>query len=532
MAGIWIDVDMGIAAVLAENERLRALVAEREAELARQKAELAALQASNDDLARRLELQRLKLVGPRQERHVDGEARLTLPLALVTPHPPHPPPRLPERDDGVDEAAKPEKKRGVQRRRLLAERTDLPTRRVKATVDPDAACGTCGQPVKVVGARSSWRIDWVPGHFERVEVVREQCACPSCPGEGVLIAPEPSFALRKSLCGNGLLARVLVDKFADHIPLNRLAARMEREGETFTTATLSGWVVEGAKLLRNVADAIDARLMASSWLQGDDTGFPVQDGTDGQLRKGRLWAVTDQKEVRYHFTDTKGGKHPAAFLDGFRGKLLLVDGGSEFNEVVREKGLLRAGCWSHLRRYFFDARHHHPVEARLALGTLRDLFELEASVRDASPEHVREVRHRDARPLVDGFFAWVTGLHATARPSSSLGEAVTYALNGQETFVRFLDHPELPMHNNVSERKLRQPVVGRKNWLFARTEGGAQAAATVYTIVGSCMLQGIDPWEYLVDVLDRLPDHPATRKHELTPLNWRRARDGLPALVP
>ena len=152
---------------------------------------------------------------------------------------------------------------------------------------------------------------------------------------------------------------------------------MKREGFEVGTNTLSGWTCGGAKVLEIVADAVRLELLAGDYLQGDDTGLPVQDGSDGMLRKGRLWAFTDQQQVFYAFTDTKEGEHPAHLLEGFAGELLLVDGGSEFNQVVREQELLRAGCWSHLRSYFFDARHHHPVEAALALGTIRDLFMIE-----------------------------------------------------------------------------------------------------------------------------------------------------------
>lgn len=521
---------MGIAAVLAENERLRRELADQRAALSQRDAEIAALKASNEDLAQRLELQRLKLAGRRNERYV-GDASLPLPFVIPTPDPP---PRLPTAEaadpaEAKDSAPRP---RGKQVRRKLAGRTDRPVRRVRCAVDPAAACGKCGGTLRVIGVSHAHRLEWVPGHFEILDVERERCVCPQCPSEGVLAAPPPAFALPRALCGNGLLARVLVDKFADRIPLHLQAERMKREGEEFSTATLSDWVLGGANFLKHIADAIDRRLLEAPWLQADDTGFPVQDGTDGKLRKGRLWAVTDQQEVRFHFTDTKEGENPARFLADFKGKLLLVDGGSEFNLAVAQKGLLRAGCWSHLRRYFFDARHHHPAEARLALGTFRDLFAIEAGLHGAPLELIREVRQRDARPLVTGLYDWIDGLRRQVRPSSLLGEALTYATNGREFFERFLDHPELPMHNNASELRLRGPVVGRKQWLFAGSEGGAKAAATLFTLVGSCMLQGIDPWIYVTDVLNRLGDHPVNRVHELTPRAWRLAQERATATSP
>lgn len=537
---------VGIGRLLTENERLRreleareSALVEREAAhaaalvesasahlaaLAERDAKIAELTASNEDLAQRLELIRLKLAGRRNERHVeDYSVPLPFVFAVLPPPPRLPEPEVPAPTDG---ASPPPAPRPRSARRNASEKKDRPVRSLPCKVDPAAACGKCGGALKVFGTSHTYRIEWVPGHFETLDVARERCACPACPSEGVLVAPAPAFALPRALCGNGLLARVLVDKFADRIPLNLQVNRMEREGETFSVATLCDWVRGGAAFLHRIVLASDARLMAGSWIQGDDTGFPVQDGTDGKLRKGRLWAMTDQQEVVYHFTDTKEGKNPAAFLANFKGKLILVDGGSEFNLAVAQKGLLRAGCWSHLRRYFFDARHHHPAEARLALGTIRDLFSIEESILGAPPDVVLETRDRESRPLVQGLYDWILGLRARTRPTSLLGEALTYAVNGREFFSRFLDHAALPMHNNRSEFALRGPVVGRKQWLFAGSTGGAEAAATMFSLVGSCMLQGIDPWTYLADVLTRLGDHPVNRVHELTPLAWRLAREG------
>jgi transposase len=514
---------MGIASVLAENERLRSELSVRDAVLAERDAQIAALLASNEDLAQRLELHRLKLAGRRNERSVeDTTVPLPFVASLVVP-----PPRLPvpEGTQPPEPDEKPLRKRGLSKRRDLAAPSNHPRRVLPCRIDPASTCARCGGALKVFGVSHTRRLNWVPGHFEILDVQTERCACPACPSEGVLVAPGPDFALPRALCGDGLLARVLVDKFADRIPLNLQVTRMAREGEVFSTATLSDWVKSGASFLHRIALAIDDRLLAGAWLQSDDTGMPVQDGTDGKLRKGRLWAVTDQQEVRYHFTDTKQGKHPAAFLDRFKGKLILVDGGSEFNLVMEQKGLKRAGCWSHLRRYFHDARHNHPAEARLALGTMRDLFAIERGLVGASLDVIRETRDRDSRPLVEGLYDWILGLSKSTRPTSLLGEALTYARNGREYFCRFLAHPELPMHNNRSELALRGPVVGRKQWLFAGSEGGAQAAATMFTLVGSCVMQGIDPWVYLNDVLGRLGRHPVNRVHELTPRSWRIARE-------
>jgi transposase len=492
-------------------------IATQATELAKREAMVESLKERAEELARKLQLIDIKRRGPASQRFVP-EAQTMLPF----PGDIDPPPRAPVPEDDEYEPAPKKRRKGKKtpKRRNREDFAHMESRTMHCTASELVSADGSTKAYKVIGQSVSFRIDWVPGHFVVIDVIRDKCVEPGRPGEGVLTVPAP-FALDKALCGNSLLARVLVDKFSDHVPLNRQARRMKREGFDVGTNTLSGWVCGGAKVLGVLADAVRLELLAGDYLQGDDTGLPVQDGGDGALRKGRLWAFTDQQQVFYAFTPTKEGEYPAHLLEGFAGDLLLVDGGSEFNQVVREQDLQRAGCWSHLRTYFYDARHNHPVEAALALGTIRDLFMIERRSNGRKPDQILEDRRLFAKPLVDGFFEWVKAESTVTRPKSQLGKALTYARNQEQALRLHLDHGELPMHNNLSELMLRQAVVGRKNWLFARSEGGAQAAAAIYTLVGSCMLQGIDPHEYLVDVLGKILDHPINRVGELTPRAWR-----------
>ena len=530
----------GLAEILEENSRLRAHLGAMEAALAAaqgalaetrdtlalREAELAAVQRAADDLAKSLELERTRHQRPASQRFVP-EGQVDLPFDPTFAPPPRAPVATDDREDEQEDAeddaptARAESKK-KPRRRTRADVDHLPGQTVHCRAT-SGACARCGAALQVIGQAVSFRVEWVPGHFVRHDVIRDKCACPRCPDQGVLTVPSP-YALDRSLAGNGLVARAIVDKIADHIPANRQAKRMAREGFAVGSHTLSGWICAAGDLLRFVARAVQRELLTAEALQGDDTGMPVQDAGDGQLRKGRMWAFTDQEQVFYAFTDSKHGKFPNELLGQFSGRLLLVDGGSEFNEVVRTRGLRRAGCWSHLRTYFFKALQHHPHEARPALGTLRDLFLIERELWGRPADEVLAVRRARSVPLVDGFYAWVGALSQVTRPTSVLGEALGYALRQREAMRVFLDHGEVPMHNNLAELMLRQPVVGRKNWLFARSEGGAKAAAVLYTLVGSCYLQGVDPWHYLTDVLGRLQDYPANRVGELTPRQGRLAR--------
>lgn len=380
------------------------------------------------------------------------------------------------------------------------------------------ACPACGGVLREVSRSTATRLDWRRGHFVRVRVERPSCACDRC--RTVETAPEPStFALPRSIIGNGLAAQVVIDKFADNIPLNRQSTRFEREGLDLSLSTLCDTVRGIAGLLSRVVLAMKAEQLAGHALRADDTGLPVLDGETGKAVAGRLWVYLDDRNVVYDFTPTKQGKGPAAYLAGFKG-VLLADGGSEFNEAVRALGLTRAGCWSHARRYFIDAEETSPALAAEGIGIANRLFAIERGLDGADAATRALVRGTQTRQVLDEMHAWLTAKVHGLRPKSAIGKAFHYVLGQWDPLVVCADHPEIPIHNNLSELQLRRPVIGRKNWLFAGSEGGAKAAAVLFSITGSCRLHGIDPYEYLVDVLERINDHPVNRVAELTPANW------------
>ena len=398
----------------------------------------------------------------------------------------------------------------------------FPKQVVHAPLNP-SSCEDCGGNREAIEPQVSHRVGWRPGHFVLLEVQQHRCACPTCPEAKAWTAPEP-FLLPGSMCDDALLAQILVDKFGDHIPLNRQAARMKRAGFPIGTNVLSGWANRAYLEVRPLVKAVMMQVANSSLIQSDDTGYGVQDGNDGKLANGRLWVFTDQRQAFFGFSRTKEGDHPAGLLQslGVEDCRFIADGGSEFNEAERRLALDRGGCWSHLRRYFHEAALQHE-EARIGLMAIRDVFLIERDLVDLAPPARVLKRMERSQPVVDGFFDWVRGMSQTARPKSKLGKALGYALSQEPRMRLFLRSGDVPIHNNLSELLLRQPVIGRKNWMFSRSEGGAVAAAGWFTLIGSCLLQGLDPLAYLYDVFRRLPDHPSKWVHELTPLNWRLA---------
>lgn len=507
----------GQAAELHEQaERLR----EQAEQIAVLQEQIEALKSSNDLFTKRFEFLEKKRQLAVAERFIadQNQAQLFADSDVSVP------PRDPEVEE--DDAARPDEPQDKRKtpkhrrrgRRKVAE-LKFPKKTVIAPVTP-STCTDCGGDRELIEPKITHRVGWEPGRFVVIEVHQEQCTCPRCPEAGVLAAPEP-FLLPGAMCDDALLVRVLIDKFGDHVPLNRQARRMTREGFQIGTNVLSGWVRNAFMQVRPLVKAVQQQTASGSLLQTDDSGFPVQDGIDGRLANGRMWVFTDRKQAFFGFSRTKEGEHPAELLSnlGVSGRL-IADGGSEYNKVTAQLGLERGGCWSHMRRYFFDAAVQHD-EAQVALTAIRDVFMIERDLADLTSRERLKVRKKRSQPVVDGFYDWVKGMSVKTRPKSLLGQALGYAINQEDRMRLFLSHGDVPIHNNLSELLLRQPIVGRKNWLFSGSEGGAEAAMGWFTLISSCMLQSIDPAQYLYDAFRRLPDHSSKWVHELTPLNWR-----------
>jgi transposase len=292
----------------------------------------------------------------------------------------------------------------------------------------------------------------------------------------------------------------------------------------FGTNVLAGWVLRGFRQVRPVVEALCKQVVEDQLVLSDDTGHPVQDKGDGTLRKGRLWVFTDQRQAFYAFSPDKKGVHPKTILSelGFEGGTLVADGGSEYDLAEAALGLERGGCWSHFRRYFTTAAILEP-EAEAVLPTFQDLFMIERELKGLDPDDRLAVRQERSAPLVDGVYTFIEQLSPSLRPSSLLSKACGYGISQKTRMHRFLADGRVPLNNNISELLLRQAVVGRKNWMFSRSEGGALAAAGWYSLIESAKLQGVVPLLYLHDLFQRLPNWPSNRVHELTPMRWRQA---------
>jgi hypothetical protein len=331
--------------------------------------------------------------------------------------------------------------------------------------------------------------------------------------------------IEKGMATAGLLAQVLVAKYKDHLPLYRQSCIFARHGAEIAESTLCDWVKSGAELLAPVVGAMKVSVLASHVVQSDDTGITVLDKAAAHgSRRGFLWAyLGDRLEVVFDFTPGRGREGPRNFLGEYRG-LLQVDAYAGYDAVLRQNCLLDAGCWSHARRRFVDALDTDQINAAAAIAMIRRLYrvEHEARVHNLDGESRRELRQRISKGVLEEFHAWLVALRPHVLPKSPLGDAIGYALRQWEQLTRYLDDGRLEIDNNRVERQMRTVAVGRKNWMFAGSPEGAQRAATIYSLICTCGLLGIEPWAYLKDVLQRLAEggDPA----QLTPRLWQAAR--------
>ena len=479
-------------------------------------ATIETLQRHNADLASQLAALKRRNFGRRSERIVPNQLSLlgedTDPAGVLSKvGKPAVSKAVPRR--------KPRKRRGGGRgSRSLPKHLDAID--VTSTDPGPTACPGCSGELKKVGEDWSERLEYIPGQFKKLRIRRIKRACPRCPSAGIFTQPAPPFALEKALAADGLLAKIVADKFADHIPLNRQSKRFSREcGVTLSVATMCGWLRAVSGLLRHVVDAMTAELVAGTFIQSDATGLPVLEGSQNKPRRGHLWSYTDGSQVVMKATMTGQQTHPAAVLEGFAGTL-LTDGAGATNLISSSADVSRAGCWAHARRKFFEARTEAPAKAGVALATIREIFIVEREVGELDAQTRSRVRKERLGGPLSALKRRLDTWSTTARPQSALGKAITYARNQWETLIVFLDDGQVPAHNNTSERLLRGPVVGRKNWMFTGSEGGATTAAVCFSIVASCMMAGIDPYEYLRDVLSLLPDAKPDEVRALTPRLW------------
>lgn len=362
--------------------------------------------------------------------------------------------------------------------------------------------------------------------FVRPVVKRKSNATLSC-------APAPPAVLGKSLADASLLACMLIDKFTYHLPLYRQHQRMEAAGIRLARSTLTGLVHRCGDLLEPIYEAQLAAVLGSRVLAMDET--PIKAGLQGsrKMKTGYFWPIYGERgEVVFPFAETRSGAVVRDLLAGFSGTL-LSDGYIAYERFAEKVStVVHAQCWSHTRRHFLKAEDIEPELTKAALEQIRELYAVEAQLKSkmVEPEKRLELRALHSKPIVDKFFEWLESalVERLLLPRNPFTEAAEYALARKKELRVFLEDPDVAMDTNHLERQIRPIALGRRNWLFCWTEVGAKYVGIVQSLLATCRLEGVDPYIYLVDVLQRVDRHPARDVELLTPRLWKEHFAGEP----
>jgi transposase len=416
----------------------------------------------------------------------------------------------------------------------------LPRERV--VIPAPANCPCCGSAkLSKLGEDVTETLEVIPRRWKIIQTVRERFSCRAC--ETITQPPAPFHVTPRGFAGPNLLAMILFEKFGQHQPLNRQSDRFAREGIDLSVSTLADQVGACTTALAPLHALIEAHVLAAERLYGDDTTVPIL--AKGKTDTGRIWTyVRDDRPfggtappaALYYASRDRRGEHPKRHLAGFT-SILQADAYSGYNglyDLARPEGSITpALCWAHARRKFFEladiaanARRDKaaPAISPIALEAVKRidaLFDIERSINGANAAERLRVRQEQSAPLLAELEAWLREERARLSRSSSVVKPINYLLNHWDGFAQFLLDGRICLTNNAAERALRGFALGRKSWLFAGSERGADRAAAVTTLIATAKLNDVDPLAWLADVLARIAEIPQSRLSELLPWRWK-----------
>ena len=415
---------------------------------------------------------------------------------------------------------------------------DLPRRRIVYPVLTSCPCCGGGKLSKI-GEDVTETLDVIPRQWFVTEHVREKFSCRSC--ETISQPPAPFHPIARGFAGPSLLAMMLVEKYANHQPLNRQSEHYAREGIELSVSTMADHVGACAAVLTPLHELIKAHVFAAERIHGDDTTVPVL--AKGHCRTGRIWTYVrddrpfggaDPPAAVFFYSSDRAGAHPERHLARYCG-ILQADAYSGFNMLYRPGrtagSITAAGCWAHARRKLFEladvasqARNRKvaaisPI-AFEAVRRMDVIFMLERSINGLAPEARVAARRNGIAPLVHDLIAWMKQERSKLSRHNEVAKAMDYMLKRLDVFTRFLDDGRICLSNNAAERALRGIALGRKSWLFAGSDRGGERAAVMLTLIQTAKLNDVDPQVWLADVLARINDHVIHRLDQLLPWNW------------
>jgi transposase len=393
-------------------------------------------------------------------------------------------------------------------------------------------CPHCGDQAQCIGEEVSEEFDLLPAKLIRRRTVRRKYAF-RCGEGGVAIAPLPPRLIPQSKLGLGLAVHIVLARYDDHLSFYSLERSFcERHGVEIPRQQMVQWVEHIAQWLRPIYDAMWAEMKATGYLQIDETPVKVLDPeVQGKAAQGYLWFFSvPQGDLLLEFSRSRGQQVPRQRLQGFQGTM-QTDAYEVYAAVERkDTAIERIGCLAHARRRFYQALKEAVREALWFIVQIRQLYRLEEEIRSLGHAERFQIRHRQAPPIWEALKKQAEELKPKLLPKSTMGQAVNYFLNDYDALVGYLKDGRFEIDNNLVENDIRPAAVGRRRWLFIGHPGAGWRSAVIYSILGSCRRRGLNPHEYLTDVLARLPSLKITEIRSLLPAHWKSARVSAPII--
>jgi transposase len=376
--------------------------------------------------------------------------------------------------------------------------------------------------LKKIGEEITEELERTPGRFFVRQYIRPKYAKPN--GEGVLIAELPSRPIDKGIAGPGLLAQTIIDKYTDHLPVHRQVQRFEREGVKLSSSTLTDWIGATCALLEPLYEVLCKEVLSEDYLQVDETPIKVLDkNKKGTTHRGFHWVYRSPQKrmVLFDYREGRGQEGPQECLKDFKG-YLQTDGYAVYEYFGKKSDVQLLNCMAHARRKFDEAKSNDLTRSEYVLTEIQKLYAVERQAKEMglTSQQIVELRQGQSVPVLLALKEWMLENYKAIVPQSTIGQAMQYSLQRWDKLMLYTTDGRLEIDNNLVENAIRPVAIGRKNYLFAGSHNGARRAAMLYSLLGTCKINNVNPFEWMQDILCKIPTYHVNKLHELLPSNW------------
>lgn len=504
-------------------EELKKLIAKMQSS---HQAELEKIQGRHESEVRLLQEQIRhlynKLFGRKSEKNHKDSPQLCL-FDMPEPDPDA------EKQEGAEEVVvKPHTRKRGKRLPLPA---NLPRVEIVHDLDEQEKVCHCGAQLNCIGEEVSEKLDIIPAVIQVVRHIRLKYSCNQCEnaaenGPTVKVAPKPAQLIPKAIASGGLMAHILTAKFVDALPFYRQEQQFSRLQADISRATMCRWTMRVAEACIPLSKLLKQEILSGPLINADETTVQVlKEPGRAADRKSYMWIFrggTPQKPLLYfQYDPSREGRVARTVFENYQG-LVQTDGYKAYDFLDAKSGVVHLGCWAHARRKFIDAQKAQPKKgsktggADVAIQYIKELYRIEQRAKklELSGDELLELRREKAKPVLEQMHAWLMKKAAHGIPKSLLGQAVQYTLNQWHRLENYIDHPFATPDNNLAENAIRPFCVGRKNWLFAGTPAGAEASATLYSLIESAKANALEPYKYFRFLFESLPFAVSTEDYE------------------